>query len=218
MKKLTSIFIILLVALLGLTACTVTEVPTDQGNQEQNSQENSNDVKTVVWAESLEETIMIEGMEEPIALTLFDGGGNFVTYIPEDFLAESVGSGEGDSYRFYAGYGGNKVEDVYFQVFLFPESVTEKPEITDLRELFSLQHLDFAATGQADKFFAWSLEEYGVVYGSSLSAYVMLGQHQGQYFSMVIHYPWEYGDGFEPRVKKILEHFYWTDANEYLVK
>lgn len=214
MRKRTFILIIIMIAAIGLTACTSTEAPIENEDQEQVSQEDVQDTgPDHSWIVSIEETITIEGMDQPITLNFFDGERNFITYVPEDMLAEIVSLGEGYTYRFYANYLGNKNENAYLQFYFFSKEITEKPEMFGEKGRFTIENLDMKPVKEGDKMYKWSLEEY-----STKGAYGILGEHEGQYFSMLILYPGEFAEGFVPRANKIIDHLYWTDTNEYLVK
>lgn len=172
------------------------------------------DSPDITWEESIEGTIELEGMEEPITLHLFEGD-SFVTYVPEDLTAELETSDRADNYWFFANYGEVKNEDVYLKLSLFHEA-EEEPNLIGEEGKFTLQGLDMETVEEDEKIYQWSLEEYrgkdGVGYGA-------LGKHQDKYFSLLIHYyPLEFGDGFEPRANKIIEHLYWTDTDEYLTE
>ncbi len=217
MKKLKIILFVLIIALVFLSACSSPDV-SPPGNQvpEPNGQDvepEPAEPEPAEWPATIEEGIMIEGMEEQLTLHFYDGG-TFVTYVPQDMLAESIASG--DAHWFYANYGGTKNEDVYLKLFFFPETNGAKPFLTEEKERLSLQDISLQRVADAEKIHDWSLEEYKSVDGA-YAVYVILGEHQAQYFSFVIHYPWEFGDGFEPRVNKIMEHLYWTDTDEYLL-
>lgn len=224
MKKATGYLTILALSM-ALAACTTDDTPTPENEtppteEEQNNQDETNDENTgeeetddnredeqptVEFDPQIEDTIEIEGREEPITLNLYEPeGAPFITYAPEDLLAEE-GSEEG-SHFFYANFGDEKVEDVYLQLYLFPDDVTEQPsaeegEYAELVEGMELQE-EFT-------YYDWSLEEYQSPDGSNLAA---LGEHEGQFYLVVIHSTVEYSEGFYPRANKVIEHLEWLDG------
>ena len=214
MKKLIFILFVLSIVLVFLSACSSPDV--SPGNQVPQPNGQDLEPEPAVWPPTIEEGIMIEGMEEQLTLHFYDGG-TFVTYVPQDMLAESTTSSEGDAHWFYANYGGTKNENVYLKLFFFPEDNGAQPVLAEEKERLSLQDVSLQPVADAEKIHEWSLEEYKSMDGA-YAVYVILGEHQGQYFSFITHYPFEFGDGFEPRVIKIMEHLYWTDTNEYLLE
>lgn len=187
--------------------------PSTSKNDQLDEQPDTPPVSSNTFMVSIEDTIMLEGMEEPIKLNLFDSGRNFITYVPDNMLAETVGSGEDKSYRFYANFNGKKNEDAYMQISFFPDN-TEKPDLIGKDGQFTLEGLAMEPVERSLKKFDWSIEEYVGKGG----AYGILGEHEGKYFSVLLHYPEEYEEGFVPRAYKILEHLYWTDTNELIAQ
>src|SRR5690625_1198310 len=77
----------------------------------------------------------------------------------------------------------------------------EEGEYTDFVEGMELQE-EFT-------YYDWSLEEYQSPDGSNLAA---LGEHEGQFYLVVIHSTVEYSEGFYPRANKVIEHLEWLDG------
>lgn len=168
------------------------------------------------FAAQITDTIEIEGMEETITLSLYEQAiAPFLTYIPEDFIAEETSSEEGDSFWFYANYEGVKREDVYLQFYLFADTITEEPNQADVNSTLAQLLGEMEAIAPEQKIYTWSLHEYQSENGSN---YAMLGKHEGRYFVMVLHSRVDYSEGFYPRANKIIEHFYWTDTQKYLTE
>jgi len=202
-----------------LIACTPKKIPTENENSNPNQEETQKEEETpveppIAWDKVIQESIELEGMKEPLALNLYEGF-NFKTYVPEDFLVESLSSGEGDGYWFYANYENKKVEDVYLHLFFFPETIKEEPSIEDKNSLLYHMLPNMNVIDQTDKVDEWAINEYKNPNGGE---YAMLGKHGDRYFTMTLRYPGEYAEGFVPRANKIIDHLYWTDTNEYLVE
>jgi hypothetical protein len=213
MKKFTLIIFILIFSIVGLSACTADKNPIEDEiekpiedpveDEESELPEDNNGSNT--WAATKEDTIQIEGSKEPITLNYFEGE-NFITYIPEDMVGEPYEIEEGDAYRFYTNYQGNKNNEVYLQILFYPENLAEKPDILG-------DAVDVVE--ENNRYHDWALEEYTSKNGG---LYGILGQHENQYFSIILNYLPEFSEGFVPRANKIIENIYFTDTNEYLVE
>ena len=238
MKKYTK-FVVLLALATGLAACTTDdpdtptpEMPdTEQGVDEQEPEtpeepgemedeetvdQTEDETETVEFDEQIEETIVLEGMEEPITLNLYDHpDAPFLTYVPDDFVVEEVSGGEGESYIFYTNYEGEKNEEINLEIYFFGEQITEEPSLDDKDSTFATLLEGMVEVPSEEEWHDWSIKEY---YSEDRSNHALLGEHEGQYFVMVINSTPLYSEGFIPRVDKIINHFYWTDTNDYLVQ
>lgn len=233
MKNYSKYFILFALAA-GLAACT-TEDPdtpttpeepdTEQGVDEQEPEtpeepgemeDPEEETDTVEFDEQIEETIEIEGMEEPITLNLYENpDAPFLTYVPDDFVVEEANGGEGDSYIFYTNYEGEKNEDINLEIYFFADHITEEPSPDDEDSTFATRLEGMEEVPEEEEWHDWSIQEY---YSEDRSDHALLGEHEGQYFVMVVNSTPLYSEGFIPRVDKIINHFYWTDTNEYLVQ
>lgn len=222
MKKKSLLFMIL-VPFLAVAACTTDEEPTPDNDMppQQEPQtpgygsENNDEVVNDFEAQ-IQDTIEIEGMEEPMTLNLYnDEGAPFLTYVPADLLAEGASSGEGDAHWFYANYNDEKLEDIYLQIYLFSENIDEQPSSEDEDSTYSILVSDLEPVEEDQKLYDWAIEEYISTTGSQ---YVMLGEYDDQYFFMEMNSAPEYSEGFIPRANKVIEHLFWKDTGEYLVQ
>lgn len=135
MKKFTLLLLIFVITIFSLIGCTTDEEPIEHPIEDEietpveDIETGSPDDETSkTWPSSIEEIIVIEATEEPITLNYFEGS-NFITYVPDDLLAEEVDSeDEGEVYRFYANYEENKLEDVYLEILLHPEG-SDEPDV-----------------------------------------------------------------------------------------
>lgn len=231
MKKHSKVFVLLALSL-GLAACmsdepTTPDVETPDTEQEVDEQEPDNSEETdpdngemdpelVEFDEQIEDTIEIEGMEEPITLNLYDNpDAIFLTYVPEDLLAEEGNEAEGESYKFHANFEGERLEDINLEVYLFADDVTEEPSLEDEDSIFAMKLGDMEEASAEDKWYDWSIKEF---HSPERSRHAMLGEHNGRYFVMIFNSTALYSEGFGPRARKVIEHFYWKDTNEYLVQ
>lgn len=167
-------------------------------------------ITTTQWEGTIEDTIMLEGMDEPITLNLFQSK-DFITYVPDNLIAEKVSD---NLYYFYANFAGIKREDVYMRLNFFPDSKTTQPDLTTEKELFTELNLTLEPISADMVPYDWSLSEYTNMDG----AWYVIGEHNGSYFSMLFSYPLEFAEGFMPRVEKVIDYLYWTDTNAYLVE
>lgn len=232
-------YVILFALAAGLAACT-TEGPdtpapeepdTEQGVDEQEpetpeapgemedpeaTEPGEDETDTVEFDEQIEETIEIEGMEDSITLNLYDNpDAPFLTYVPADFVVEEVSGGEGESYIFYTNYEGEKNEDINLEIYFFGDHITEEPSLDDEDSTFATKLEGMEEVPVEEEWHDWSIQEY---YSEDRSNHALLGEHEGQYFVMVVSSTPLYSEGFIPRVDKVINHFYWTDTNEYLVQ
>lgn len=183
-------------------------VDTDVTDEAGESEEVAHD-----FDDKIEETIEIEGMEESIALNLYDYvSAPYITYVPADLLAEAPAD---DRYTFYANYEGEKLEEINMQVQFFGDDVTEQPRLDDTESDFAKAVGEMEPVEEEFEWYDWTIEEYQSADGSR---YALLGEHEGDYFIMILNSEPLYSEGFIPRAQKIIEHFYWTDTGEYLVK
>ena len=163
------------------------------------------------WPAVKEGTIDIEGMTEPVTLTLLETG-RFVTYIPDDMVPTTTAN---DTW-IYAAFGGNVNENAYLRVSFFPD-LQQVPSPADLAVLLDLDGFNLVETNPAEHRQIWSVTEFTAVNHPSYSLSGYVGMHAGEPFVVLAHYPWEFGDGFAPRTSLILDHFFWVDSNSYLI-
>lgn len=192
------------------------EEDVEEAEEVDDAKEENSDDQAADFEPQIEESIEIEGMSEPILLDLYDNEATpFITYVPTDFVAEEGNEEEGESYWFYTNYEGELNEDISLQIYLFPEGQTEEPSLEDGEGVFAEITAEMAPVDPEFAWYDWSVGEYQTEDGSD---YVLLGEHEDQYFAMKIDSEPLYSGGFIPRVHKIIEHFYWRDTQEYLVE
>lgn len=191
-----------------------TEKP-DTDNQEDTSDSELDENELAEFPEQIEETIEIEGMEETIVMERYHNSeAQFLTYVPEDFVIEEQDSVEGESYQFIVNYDGERNDDINLEVFLFGDDVTEEPTLEDENSDFVERMQGMEEIDENQKLFDWSLREY---HTEDETVHAMLGEHEGEYFLVTINSDPLYSEGFIPRVNKILDHFYWTETETYLM-
>lgn len=153
--------------------------------------------------------ISVEGEKTQIPLQVYDAGVLTTYYPAQDFVAESVASGEGTSARFYANFGGTKNEAAYVQIFL-PNDTTTIKQLKQAwlegdRGLFATNRWQ-VVNSTPDTSYPWVQEKIVFTQAeNNITGVVYLGE-QGKAFYVVMHYPAEYGDGFAPRADLILQN------------
>jgi hypothetical protein len=163
-------------------------------------------------AETLQDTLVLEGTPEPITLRLYRTPPGFPlpfsTYVPTDMAAEPVSSGEGDGVRFVAEFGGVRNDSAAVAVMVYPDGATEETARGALRAATGAQ----GPVARDEQRHPWALAEFEGGTGGSV-ARGMVGRHGGRFFHVLVRYPAEYGDGFAPRAAKLLDHWRWEDGS-----
>jgi hypothetical protein len=168
--------------------------------------------------------VELEGFEEEVRFVLYRSPAGyplpFSTYIPSDMVAEEVASGEGLAIRMVAAFGGLRNEGAAVHMIVHREGATEAEAVGVLREIAAGLGTELVEAEQEESF-AWSIRDFrNVALPSRLDATegtMALGRRGGRLFSLVIHYPAEYGDGFGPRSRQILQEWRWEDTGEPLL-
>lgn len=174
--------------------------------------------------ETKQGTIPLEGMEEPFTFRLVRSPERFplpfTTYIPQDFLVDTVRSGEGDAVRFIANFAGRRNDDAFLEVFFYPAGTTEAEARAMTRAVAERHGRPEERRPEVGKQYPWSLVEYGFAEqrptGESVLGTVALGRHRGRFFHVVLQYPEEYAEGFVPRAYRVLDEWRWEDTGELL--
>jgi len=161
-------------------------------------------------------SIALEGKEEPFTSFLFKSEAAplpvaFTTYVPSDMIVEHLQSEVGGAVRFVANFENRRQPDAYLEVLFYFDG-------TDESKARSLTAKSGKSAGSRE--FAWSLAEYNTSYKTAANVRIFgvtaLGSHDGRYFRITLHYPEEFGDGFGPRVRSILDEWRWKDTNKGL--
>lgn len=155
-------------------------------------------------------TITIEGEKTPITLKLYEEQNElFITYFPsEEFVAESVSSGEGTAVKFITNFDGNKDENAYISIF-FPNNVNTIKQLESFVNgqsgLLAANKWQVSSRTQ-NVSYAWAKEKIDFRQGQEIIGTLYLGEQNGKVFYVIIHYPAEYGDGLTPRADLILQN------------
>lgn len=178
------------------------------------------------------DTIELEGMPEPIHLTLFRAPDEFplpfTTYVPDDMEpvvpgdeARAVGVGGGGSVRFVAAFGGQRNPDAFVHLLVFPRG-TDRNEAVALARGYTASRGVPVSRGavplsseEAERRMPWAFESFAFRYqseGQWFLGAVGVGEHDGRLFQIVRHFPGDYADGFGPRAGLVMESWHWADG------
>ncbi len=157
------------------------------------------------------DTLLVEGMPEPVTLRLFhDEGLPALTYFPEgDFEPEIVTSALGTAIHFVATFGGVRNENAALRLF-FPFRQGPLNDPAQLETLFT------EPDGLAD-IEGYSLDptnggsacprphrSWAFLADDGRTGYACISDREGQWFLAIAVFPPEYSDGFGPRALPIL--------------
>lgn len=231
-------FLILLVFMVVITGCTqpVSPPPHEEDFEEQEMEEDvpvereeapadsQEEHDGEALPESIETTLLIEGMEETTTLLLYQHEKMpFHTYYPEDMLFEEWIYDNEKGVRFFANFGGTINKNAYVEIKVFSQSgiVSESDfvaEITGESGVLENRGVEWVEKEtDMDRIFPWSFIEYYYLNDEFVGS-LYLGQHQDDYFYIDVHYPWEYGDGMESRAHLIMKEFLWTEGQRGLLE
>lgn len=172
------------------------------------------------------DTLVLEGLAEPIALRLFrtpdDFPLPFSAYVPEDMAATIPDvEGEGAALRFEARFGGVPNERAFVHVFVYPPGTDPQTALATVRAFQAADGIPvgrgLAPLGDAEaaRDMAWAEHAYTLRIQGDDEWYlgsIGIGANEGRLFHVLSHYPAEYGDGFVPRADLILETWRWADG------
>lgn len=152
---------------------------------------------------SVTDTLRVEGTPEPIDLRLVtyaDVPLPFSTYLPEGWDDDVLGSGEGTAVRFTMG-------EASLSLFVPMHAATEA-DVTDLARAVADSR---GGARPLEPPGAWARSAFAFAEGGRVGT-VRVGAHGGTFFYVLEDYPVEYGDGFAPRARLVLDRLRWADG------
>lgn len=159
-----------------------------------------------------EGTILIEGMEEPVTLLKFDAPDDwplqFSTWYPDSWLAETESTEEGQRVRFVANYGGNRNDDVFFEVFVYPDGTTEEDVLARAADLAE----ELGINAISERRYGWTMAEYAGV--TDAVNVLLVGGYGQNFFHVWEHYPGEFGDGYAPRAQLVMNEWLFDTGDQ----
>jgi hypothetical protein len=133
----------------------------------------------------------------------------FTTYFPpEDFSVEENSSGEGNSVRFVANYGGKKVENAYVQfAFLnFCKTLGEMSSFINGKDGLIASN-GWRVVARIDRVsYPWAKEKIVFSRSKDIVGEIYLGKSKGKVFYVITHFPVEYGDVLPTKADAILQN------------
>jgi hypothetical protein len=182
--------------------------------------------------ETKSDNLSIEGMNEVRRFNLVKSDSlGFSTYITDDLVAEPLSTDKGDALYIYTNYVGKLNKNVFVR-FYSPGNLTE----TTVEEMSKSAEQDLKSEGyKVEKvldtnmyFYADSeVELKGEMKDETGTKYCKMSifRHEGRIYSIMVQYPMEFAEGFEPRVKKMLDEIIWydglkgsTDKSNFIIK
>ncbi|HET6568192.1 MAG TPA: hypothetical protein VFG50_09520 [Rhodothermales bacterium] len=157
-----------------------------------------------------QDTILLEGMPEPVQLQLFRTPDSFAlpfyTYHPSDMVGQLIDAGVGNTVRFTANFGGRLTDNATLEIYVYPLGRSREDAHAEMASLAR----DHQSSRAEEHRYPWSLEEYAFQSPELVGRYA-LGLHEERYFRIHVAYPPEFGDGFPPRAAVILDQWHWVD-------
>ncbi|WP_029689127.1 hypothetical protein [Thermoanaerobacter sp. A7A] len=221
MKRLFAIFLIIV---LFLSGCDINNRKTDKKQSENiippisKTKENLNErrhnkINVSQLPKSKEETATIEGVDYKVSYTLFDCSKlspGFITYIPENMETSINNFGDGSTtVRIETSkiINGQFLHDYdYIEITFLPRNVDKSYAIEKVKGLANKYKLK-----EEQKIFNWAIFQRNGVYGV-----IVLGEHGGRYFYIIIHPTLESSDMFNPIAKNVIKEFIWVDTGTRL--
>ena len=171
-------------------------------------------------AETLSDTLLIEGMPEPVVMTLVRAPAGFdpafSTYLPPGLVMESESRGDGAAVRFLAAFGGAPDRSAYMHVRPYPPG-TSPADAMDAA--IAVAGTTAGSHAPVDSPPAWVLDGRDISHARDGTMYLgraLIARKGDRLFHVVTHYPAEYGDGLGPRFARILHHWRWEDTGGML--
>ena len=163
--------------------------------------------------DSVQGVLNLEGSREPMTYRIFRSPEGyplaFSTYVPADMEVEEAGSGREAEVRFLAAFGGVRNAEMLVSARFPRESLSTEQARARVREI--ADSLGRAEPGESERY-PWALEWYRIDgEGTSVGA-VALGRHRDRFFFVITRYPADAGDGFEPRAKRVLDEWRWSEG------
>jgi hypothetical protein len=169
---------------------------------------------------TMQGNLLLEGTPSSASFTLFESDAaqplpGFSTYLPPDMVAEPGA----DELRFVAHFGGQRQAQAFLALRWLPPGTA----LADAPALIAAAAPGGAAlqpVADGARRHGWSLAELGLAYqatgqGRRVGS-ILLGRHGERLFTLTLHYPVEYADGFMPRAQRMLDDWRWRDTGQGL--
>lgn len=171
--------------------------------------------------DSIVDTLMVEGMPEPMVLRRVEASAPFPlpfsTYVPASMTAETASSGEGDALRITMAEPTDFTREAAIVVHVHPEGTTREQAVDAARETASAGG---AEVEPLERPHAYALASFRFRRPgdprSRVVGWVEVGEREGRFFRVMVAYPAEMGDGMSPRVGAVLREWRWQPSGDPL--
>ncbi|MGP1384942.1 MAG: hypothetical protein ACTS2F_15360 [Thainema sp.] len=191
----------------------------DAGGGSENSDNNSGDNSAPQRPEFSSEQIEIEGQPTELTLKLFtEPELPYSTYVPiDEFVTDIQETDQVTVVTHYANFGGTLNENAYIRMVL-PKRPTTVEALQEqiLGEEGLLASQSWQITDRTDVV-VWPWAREYIHYLSSdadenSAGEILIGEHEGQGFYILSHYPIEYTEGFEPRAMVLINELQFKNS------
>lgn len=163
---------------------------------------------------TITDTLRIEGMAEPVRLSLVRSPASFPlpfsTYVPADLRGEFASSGEGDAYRIVWREGNRVNRGARIQLTVLPAGTSRSEAARAARTVAETGGGEVSVLADPDP---WAIEAFRYRRPGDaqrrIVGWVQLGERDGRYYHWSAQYPAEMGDGMGPRIAAVLKHLRW---------
>lgn len=164
--------------------------------------------------------VQVEGTPDTIPLQRYESDPGaplpFTTYLPAGIREDTVIGGREYAVKFVS----EQDPRAWVHVFVHPPEQTEGGAREDIRAVAESYGVPGVGEVEPSQRYPWTAAEYrfrsrGTV-TPPLAGSVALGRHAGRFFHVIVQYPVEFGDGFLPRARLILDEWRWRDTGQPL--
>lgn len=171
---------------------------------------------------TLVDTLVVEGMPDPREMRLVESPPGFPlgfsTYVPADWRADEISSGEGDAVRLARNAGGTEDPVAAFVLFVYPAGASEADARALAEQVASSRGDQVEPLADPDP---WALEalRFRETTGDPpgrITGWIEVGREGGRLFHVLVYHPAEYGDGMGPTVGALVRHWRWDASGRGL--
>ncbi|HHV71492.1 MAG TPA: hypothetical protein GXX38_02625 [Clostridia bacterium] len=173
-------------------------------------------------AETKKDIIRIEGDDYEFQFKLFNADSiGFTTYYPIDsgsgLTVEETDSEEGSEVIFKSDslYDGQKRDDVYFSIFMYPENISLEEAINTTKQNLAADNSQiFQREDEQYRYYKWAIHEFDYKTKKNDILYIgtaAFGQKGNRIVKVLSHLPEDLVEGFIPIMDKILQDIQWYE-------
>jgi hypothetical protein len=156
-------------------------------------------------------TLVIEGEPHVVPVDEYASPANFpipfTTSVPEGMAAVPAALPQGEAVRFVAAHEGRRNEEASLDFVVLPPGTSSAEAAAAGRS--TVERAGGRITPIDD--YTWASEQFS--FSGQRSGFVAIGEREGRIFMFQLSYPPEYGDGFTPRVRALLDTWCWEDGS-----